>query len=562
MYPVSEMFQVAIDDNAREYYWSGIITSKFGKPYPFHSNDIVQGTGYIQQANSGDLELGIGSVYAAECGVSLYVKPPNFIPPLHQATIEFFFHLKVATGQYETIPMGQFDISEVNRRQRVVEIKGFDAMIRFDKRMTIKDTFGEPFDLLHTICEKCQVPFGMTKEEVERLPNGKRLLSLYAENDVETYRDYLHYLTQCLAGFATINRQGKLVIKHNGTQSVARLDSSKRFDTSVSDYRTHYTGVSSTNLKTKFSEYYSIEKDVGSTLNLGINPLMQLGLKEQRRIMCEAILSVVSQYEFVPIDTTIIGNPAYEVGDAFEFHFENKWYHSLMTEVYYPIHGRMRIRCVGKNPLYSSAKSKHDKNIIGLLSQIEAEKIMVYSFYNASEYPLSVARIPIIDIDFASVRETDAQFHATILLNAEESFIPGTHIQLTYSIDGIEETKHVPMMTLQPGANVLTVYYPLSGLIENRVYRFKVVAELNKTSSVNIPADGIVASISGQGLAAEKGWDGRIELSDTFIRKRKKGEYLLSIRDQVMIDAVEKEETTASETFERMNTFNNNNLRG
>ena len=39
------------------------------------------------------------------------------------------------------------------------------------------------------------------------------------------------------------------------------------------------------------------------------------------------------------------------------------------------IGGRQSIKCVGKNPKLSQAKSKNDKNISGLLAQIEAGKI-------------------------------------------------------------------------------------------------------------------------------------------------------------------------------------------
>src|SRR5699024_11015217 len=124
------------------------------------------------------------------------------------------------------------------------------------------------------------------------------------------------------------------------------------------------------------------------------------------------------------------------------------------------------------------AKSKHDKNLVGLLSQIEADKIALYSFYNAQTYDLTVIPQPIIDIDFASVRQTDAQFNATMVLNVDGTVEEGIYVKIVYSIDGNEETRHIPMMALQPGSNVLTLYFPLGGLTENRLYRFKVVAQL------------------------------------------------------------------------------------
>lgn len=46
--------------------------------------------------------------------------------------------------------------------------------------------------------------------EVESMPNGSEVLSIYAENDIETYRDVLFYIGQVLGGFFCINREGKL----------------------------------------------------------------------------------------------------------------------------------------------------------------------------------------------------------------------------------------------------------------------------------------------------------------------------------------------------------------
>ena len=45
MYPVSDAFLQAVQENTREYYWTGKITTKAGKEYPFGCRDIVKGSG-------------------------------------------------------------------------------------------------------------------------------------------------------------------------------------------------------------------------------------------------------------------------------------------------------------------------------------------------------------------------------------------------------------------------------------------------------------------------------------------------------------------------------------
>lgn len=47
MYPVSEAFLSAVQENTRRYYWTGKITTKAGVVHEFSEKDIVKGSGYI-----------------------------------------------------------------------------------------------------------------------------------------------------------------------------------------------------------------------------------------------------------------------------------------------------------------------------------------------------------------------------------------------------------------------------------------------------------------------------------------------------------------------------------
>ena len=92
-----------------------------------------------------------------------------------------------------------------------------------------------------------------------------------------------------------------------------------RFSSSFSDFITRYTAVSSTNLRTQTAEYYALETDDGLTMNLGVNPLLQFGLEETRRMLCENILADLSVISYVPFDSSTIGNPALDLGDVLTF---------------------------------------------------------------------------------------------------------------------------------------------------------------------------------------------------------------------------------------------------
>lgn len=51
------------------------------------------------------------------------------------------------------------------------------------------------------LCSKaCKVELAQGRAEIEAMPNGSELLSIYTENgnDIETYRDVLYYVGQVL----------------------------------------------------------------------------------------------------------------------------------------------------------------------------------------------------------------------------------------------------------------------------------------------------------------------------------------------------------------------------
>lgn len=135
MYPVSDAFMQAIESNTRKYSWSGTITAKNKKTYDFTNEDIVKGSGYITRQCCGSSEIELGSVYAAEMGITLFSDIDRYT--LDGAEIRLWFHLTLADGSVETIPMGVFEVSEANRNIKTLELKAYDYMLRFDKELKL-----------------------------------------------------------------------------------------------------------------------------------------------------------------------------------------------------------------------------------------------------------------------------------------------------------------------------------------------------------------------------------------------------------------------------------------
>ena len=145
MYPVSDRFLTEIDANSRRYYWTGTITTKAKKTYDFGNDDIVKGSGYITRSCCGSSEIELGSVYAAEMGITLFSDIDRYT--LDGATVKLFFHLVFSDNTEEVIPMGIYEVTEANRNLKTIEIKAYDYMLRFDKKLNLESSSGTPYNL-------------------------------------------------------------------------------------------------------------------------------------------------------------------------------------------------------------------------------------------------------------------------------------------------------------------------------------------------------------------------------------------------------------------------------
>lgn len=576
MYAVSEEYKKMITKPSRCFSWSGKIVTKDKKEYLFENKDIVKGSGYVTRQCSSSSEIELGTVYSAELGISLFSDIDRYT--LEDACVTLNFHLQLESGGMETIPMGVFYIAEANRRVKTLEIKAYDAMLKLDKNFNKGLSSAQPYDFLTILSKSCKVELAQTKEEIEALTNGEELLGIYQENDIETWRDFLFYLAQALGCFATIDRFGKLLLVHFKDTPVKIIDSRHRFTSSFSDFVTRYTAVSSTNKKNEKAEYFAKEQDDGLTMNLGVNPLLQFGLEETRKRLLKGILDAVSVVEYVPFDSDTIGDPALDLGDVLQFtggHADGTK-KAAITALTTRINGKQSIKCVGKNPKLSEAKSKNDKNLVGLLNSIGETKLGIYTFTNALALDIGAEKTPVISIEFASGDKTNAEFNAQCVLdvasrqnvrniNAEATVelageskvisFPLTfdedgksEITVYYVLDGHEIEQFHPKETWLSGNHLLALYYPLMEMEANQMHTFEVLM-LVKNGKVHIDGQNIIATISGQGLGVQDRWDGRIKAEDTLKSISIGGLTTFKLKDKINVDVRSAKNSTVGDNL-------------
>lgn len=581
MYPVSNAFLQAVQENTRKYYWTGKITTKNGVVYNFDAEDIVKGSGYISSQCCGSTEIELGTVYSAEMGITLLSDIDRYT--LEDALVELTYHLRIShsrdsadldgnydqtvesDGIYEAIPMGVFEVSEANRTVKCMELKAYDYMLRFEKDFNGFETVGKAYDFIHLCCEACHVEFASTQADIEAMPNGDTVLSIYTDNDIETYRDVLYYVGQVLVGFFCINRDGQLELRKYGNTSVMTVAGRHRFSSSFSDFITRYTAVSSTNMRTEIAEYYHLDPDDGLTMNLGVNPLLQFGLEETRRELCENILADISVIDYVPFDSDTIGNPALDIGDVLTFvggqADENQI--SAITSNQVKIYGKQSLKGVGKNPRLAQAKSKNDKNISGLLSQIESGKIGIHTFTNASAFTVRNQDTKIISIEFATSEDNHAQFFGQVIVDVDADEVTRTatasgnvtipsvpvdesepldpdnpdvignteeqtvavELPVSWTEDGHADVIfsfefnnqmipiHYPQEHWCSGRHTILLYYPIENVMANFTNTFNVYMRCTG-GSATVDTGFCIASISGQSMGADAAWDGKIEVEE------------------------------------------------
>ena len=581
MYPVSNAFLTAVKDKTRKYYWTGRITTKTGVTYSFGPEDIVKGSGTITAQCCGNTEIELGTVYAAQLDISLFATIDRYT--LQDAVVEMFYHLKVADsgsvdpeyeqmveadGIYETIPMGIYEVSEANRKVKTLEIKAYDYMVRFEKSFNASESIGNCYDFM-TLCSlACHVALAQTREYIEALPNGTETLSIYPDNDIETYRDVLYYIGQVLGGFFVINRSGELELRKYGSTPTLLVEQRHRFTSSFSDFITRYTAVSSTNLRTQIAEYYALDPDDGLTMNLGVNPFLQFGLEETREELITNILNDIAVVNYVPFDTDTIGNPALDLGDILSFSGgqADSTKIACVTADTIKIGGKQVLKCVGKNPRLAQAKSKNDKNISGLLSQMEvnkeAGKIGIHTFTNASAFTVRDTDTKIITIEFATSDEINALFFGQVIVDVaapdvtrtanasgnvvipavnvddipaegEEASVIGVteeqtvavtlpvswtepgHADVIFSFEFNNQMIpiHYPQENWHPGRHTIFLYYPIEDVVPNYTNIFNVYMRC-EGGAATVNTGFCIASVMGQGMGAGDAWDGKIEIEE------------------------------------------------
>lgn len=363
MYNASADFKTKIKQHERMFEYSGSIVTD-NDTYDYVGGDIRSGK--ITRAISGD-KLEIGTVYASELNIVLGLSISRY--ELYGAEIDLSIKL---VGASDVIPMGIFTISEVTQTQDRLNIKAYDAMIKFENvkfSPTSHTTIQSAYEWLVEACTACGVTLGSTESEISSLPNGTRKTG-FADvvADADTWRDVLSYLGAYLGCYMYIGRDGKLYTGTYGSVAVDTVPSSFRYSSNLSDYRTTYDGIYNVYKDGGVQEYVANSNTGGIVLDLGTNPFLQFTEQENRLSALQEIIDTWDGIYYAPYDSDMPLIPIYDPGDVIEFTGNQAEQYDIgaITEIVYVIGGQMHVTCSGDNPILASAQDRFTKTVAGL----------------------------------------------------------------------------------------------------------------------------------------------------------------------------------------------------
>lgn len=473
----------------------------------FDEDFVLKGSLSLSKLCTGSSEFRLGGCHIGQLNISFVgVNVPR--NSWEGKEIE----ITIGIGEKE-IPIGVYTVDTATHSKGIVAVTAFDNMKKFDKACgTDAGTYGSPYNLLSLACDACGVDLGMTQAEVEALPNGLSQLILSDMGDIETWRDFIYWIAVSLCSFATVDRNGDLVLKTFHTSVDDTIDSDMRIQGSTySDEVITYTGLIVYAADDKANEYYHATIDNGYSLNIGNNPFMQAS-KAMRLSMANNIVNALANIHFNSCKVRVPFGFHYDLGDVLKF--PNGQGSSTNLFCVMGVSLNYNGECILSGiPGQKISQSKTDKNLQGLLSTVGKNEFTSYELRNANpitinddeEKRLILARI-------ASNTATKAQIHMEV--NLESLADEGEDVTqgiVTYLVNS-EDTEFYPTETWIDGNHVLHLMYILP-IEANQFHTFDVYMK-SVGGTITIDRGGVWFYASGSGLVGDARWNGIIEIQE------------------------------------------------
>ena len=577
MYPVSDLYRQTMAGGVLQNRVAGTITLKDGRTVAFDDGNIVSGSLSIDNKCINNNEFGLGAVYIGQMGVTLFGVSVNRYA-LYGAEVRLSYFLTLTDGTEEEIPLGVYFVTEPVKTRRLISLTCYDAMHKLD--ITVEeDSWGTPYAMLSLVCSKAGIELGNTEGEITAMHNGEAVLSLMTER-VQTYRDFVSYITSVLGGFATIDRQGRLCVRQFHTEPDLTIPASGRTKSTICDYETYFNAITARFIaEENFYPYSESDKERtdGLLLDLGDIPIVQ-GIESYKHTILHNILTVAEQVRYTPAELELVPDPSIDLGDLLTLEHANGMSESvvsLVTAISWTYRKAHKVISSGSDALLSAVSDKNAKQLADMEAQLASKNLVVKTYTNATDFALNGQDQNIIRMSWSAFEKTTAVFGATIPIELSAD----GNLVLTYQ-NGME-TKGTVTKYLARGKHFVTItnYIPsetnerVSWRVNARLEAFasdsrqqnaKIVSILDyiengsyteHAADLSAPAgtigqEQIRAWVFAQGLNATEAWDGTLELSDevSTVAIKTDFEVIRNITEQVAVSQLAPQRSGLTDT--------------
>lgn len=521
MYEVSAEYLEKMMHHGTRRRLSGTIGS-----VPFTGDDVVLNSFNVSGRATEESETKIGGVFLGELEMTFVPSFLTKIPRDQYENKEVSVSIGLFVGEsWIDVPIGVYTLQAPKISKQGIAVSGYDHMQKLDKSFNIDQTSATPFGYLSYIATECDVELGNTQAEIEALPNGTELLGIYPENDIETFRDLLYWLAQTCGCFACCDRAGRIVLRKLGNPNGVEFDEMHR-DTDVvfSGYTTKWTGISVVDMASQTTNYYGLETDDGLTMNLGSNPLLQLGTKvavDRRR---RNVLNAIAQIQYTPFYMNSARDPIFDLGDEIIFTGGISGNSTGCIMAYSYSLDSFNFEGYGDNPTLANARSKTDKNISGLIQTTAENEVTYYNYANLEEISFgSEQEVSIAKLRFTSAQQTTVKILHEFILDMLADLSQNCSYEVRYYLD--EE-----LLTYTPYEQIKGIYGGQSGITELSICRdfFYILKDVDPNithtwdvrvithgiNSTTIDVNNAHVTLEGQRMYGEDYFDGFIEARD------------------------------------------------
>lgn len=263
MFNVSDEFLWAVKQPVIEYYVAGNIGTG-----GFTEANVVRDSFKITNQCTDTSDVILGSVYVGQLEATFVDIDMGFSEWIGK-TITPTLSLRIGST-YEIIPLGHFNVAEATHSAEGVHIIAYDNMAKFDRKFK-KSHFrytGTVSQYLQQCCDDCGVTLAMTPQEIATFANYNEAIDIFGiygkyksfNNDIDTYRDILFWIAQTMGAFATINRDGNLVLRKYNNTIVDTITEAHRLEgATFEDYITNYTGIFVADMRYGTEAYYGYD---------------------------------------------------------------------------------------------------------------------------------------------------------------------------------------------------------------------------------------------------------------------------------------------------------------